>query len=626
MSYRDELKLNIELPVHDDGIPIIRTVSTRARSLGLLIDYIVTQGFYGRRVSWDLEPALHLPAEGSIGRGPRLHDSTELKTLFPSPPSKGLVHLIISTKQKREESQPVERPEFAPVALADVRIERHELVTYLYNAAETHGAFLVQGTPGSGKSSLVYQLKQYIHEHDPGACVTITGSWKKHRARIDRIEGVTETLQKSINASKITGDTVNFDFEGPQKHWILLDEAQSAYFDETARRHFVFVLFASHGIVQATPYFPKVIRGTPYQFNCTRIMGLRPTMNRLGGSEISGLYFTKEEYRRLLQMQQDLTPKLSSDLQNWIFEITSGHIGVIHGLMMAVSQASKKNGQRLTNMSLETFLGSFDGPEDMFLECLRDPASTCGIPQAQAIADPANAAIVEFCKQLLAADGPKRYTDENPPAEAEHAHQRWNCEGHLIAQPSDVASEPLKRAGAADGGEGGGQVKGNANAIARKGKTAGPKKAVEEDAPEEEVIVEEETAEEEIVEEEADVSEKSKKMTKKGKAKPAKIANSTKKSTAGAKAKPVIAGDEGQEDETDGAYKAGSKRKRATKKKTVEDGPPVKKIKKGVVAVEGVVAEGRPHRVRASTRAQVAPVSPPVKKTAAGKGKAPGRK
>ncbi|KAJ7606931.1 hypothetical protein DFH06DRAFT_1347705 [Mycena polygramma] len=180
--------------------------------------------------------------------------------------------------------------------------------------------------------------------------------------------------------------------------------------------------------------------------------------------------------------------------------------------------------------------------------------------------------------------------------------------------------ESLKGAGGSDGGDGN---------MASKGKTTEPK-AVEEEAHGEEVIeeevVEEEVIEEEGVEEEADVAEKSKKVTKKLKGKAKKVANSAKKSTGGAKAKTALAGGEGQEDETEGAHKAGTKRKRVTTKKIAEDGPPVKKAKKAVVAAEDPVAEGRPRRVRAPTKARAAPMSPLAKKTAAGKGKAPGGK
>ncbi|KAJ7602039.1 hypothetical protein DFH06DRAFT_1024348, partial [Mycena polygramma] len=186
----------------------------------------------------------------------------------------------------------------------------------------------VQGPPGSGKSLLAYQLKAYIQEQEPDARVTITTTWR------------TQPEERASPNSIICS-----------AHWVLLDEAQSTYADQdvhntmlkTYQRHFVFVFFASHGSVQNVQLSTNpadVIANTPIVFDPTRRMGLRPTMNGVGGRPILGLYFTRDEYATLLKHQADLTPKLAPDLQDYIFELSGGHVGVIKSLMGVVTSQS----------------------------------------------------------------------------------------------------------------------------------------------------------------------------------------------------------------------------------------------------------------------------------------------
>ncbi|KAJ7602050.1 hypothetical protein DFH06DRAFT_1351735 [Mycena polygramma] len=295
------------------------------------------------------------------------------------------------------------------MSLQDVVIERHELVSFLHNAAKQHKVFLVQGTTGAGTSLLAHQLQRYIHEREQ-ARVTITGVW---RDRVARVHDTVASLERKLLLSKIAGAEVDLAFNGPGKHWVLLDEAQSSYSDEAVQNmllknytdHFIFVLFASHGRA-----------GTPTVFTPDKRMGLRPTMNGSEGSAIPGLYFTKEEYQRLLEKQRDLSPTLAPDLQNYIFEVTNGHAGAMESIMKAVTVQSKSQG--LTHMSLTSFFGSYPAPEVAYRSLSSGPAFARGLPDAADIGD------IKFFKQLLVANGPKRYTGEHPPAEAEEAHRQ----------------------------------------------------------------------------------------------------------------------------------------------------------------------------------------------------------
>ncbi|KAJ7668586.1 hypothetical protein DFH06DRAFT_1321830 [Mycena polygramma] len=380
------------------------------------------------------------------GRVPQLTETTRLTTLFSSPPRTDEVHLIVSTKEARKASSEMLTEAQMPVRLTDVLIVRHELASNLYNAALQHSSFLVQGPPGSGKSLLAYQLKAYIQEQEPDARVTITTTWRtqpEERASPNSIIcSAVDTLQNNLNRSKEAGDTVDLSFQGPGKHWVLLDEAQSTYADQdvhntmlkTYQRHFVFVFFASHGSVQNVQLSTNpadVVANTPIVFDPTRRMGLRPTMNGVGGRPILGLYFTRDEYATLLKHQADLTPKLAPDLQDYIFELSGGHVGVIKSLMGVVTSQSKANGHQ--GMSLPTFLATFDNPADALRYSCSGDAVLRGLPSKPTIQHAANGAIVKYCKKLLIQNGPFIYPVGEVPEVAHQAHKL----GWLITEAED---------------------------------------------------------------------------------------------------------------------------------------------------------------------------------------------
>jgi hypothetical protein len=65
-------------------------------------------------------------------------------------------------------------------------------------------------------------------------------------------------------------------------------------------------------------------------------MGLRPTKN--GDLHIPGLYFLPEEYDSLLQIWSNQLPTLAQDLRDWVFVVSSGHIGAIDSILATVKR------------------------------------------------------------------------------------------------------------------------------------------------------------------------------------------------------------------------------------------------------------------------------------------------
>ncbi|KAJ7602033.1 hypothetical protein DFH06DRAFT_1351718 [Mycena polygramma] len=166
-------------------------------------------------------------------------------------------------------------------------------------------------------------------------------------------------------------------------------------------------------------------------------------MNGVGGHPILGLYFTRDEYATLLKHQADLTPKLAPDLQDYIFELSGGHVGVIKSLMGVVTSQSKADGpqgQRLSYMTLPTFLGTFDSPSHALLYSCSGDAVTRGLPSKPAIQHAANGNIVEYCKLLLIKKGPLVYPVGEVPPVAHQAHKL----GWLITEAEDPEENKVR--------------------------------------------------------------------------------------------------------------------------------------------------------------------------------------
>ncbi|KAJ7207129.1 hypothetical protein GGX14DRAFT_636387 [Mycena pura] len=371
--------------------PILTSLSDNRRQIG----------YYN--LGWEQHPRLHAPApnEGPNKWGLKYPALSRLSDFFAEPPSPTEIHLVLVTRNFF----------FLHLMVFDKYVLQWRL-------KPTHALdHLVRGTPGSGKTTVCWQLRNYILDNDSGARVTITKMWVQR-----------DSVAASIQASRVDGDTFDPGYGGSQ--WLLLDEAQTTYEDVDLWAAFkdfpknVFVIcFASHGSRErdVTNIVP-----TPESIQPHMRMVLRPTKNGWPTlRNIPGLYFTREEYEQLLPNQQRLSelPKLIPDIEDWIFEVTNGHIGAISSILDVVTSMAK-GPPRVDEMSMAVFFAKFSSPEDMFKVCSLGGAFARGIPREEDLKSPSNLHSLGFCRRLLETDGPLFFEAHEIPDDAQQAHQQ----------------------------------------------------------------------------------------------------------------------------------------------------------------------------------------------------------
>ncbi|KAJ7207125.1 hypothetical protein GGX14DRAFT_636360 [Mycena pura] len=399
---------NVLLP--DGENPVTRTIWVdHTTTFSQFLTAIVEGKYYGVGFGWEQKPTLHAPAPDLNKWGTQYPALSRLSEYFAEPPSPTEIHVVIVTSDLATQTHTRTRP--------PAEVQRSELVSYLYEAGKQLGLFLVRGTPGSGKTTVCWQLRNYILDNDSGARVTITKAWKQR-----------DSVAASIQASYVDGDTFDPGYGGSQ--WLLLDDAQTTYEDVDLWAAFkdfpknVFVIcFASHGSQERDV---TNIVATSESIQPHMRMGLRPTENGWPTlRNIPGLYFTREEYEQLLLIRQRLSelPKLIPDIKDWIFEVTNGHIGAISSILDVVTSMAK-GPPRVDEMSMAGFFAKFSGPEDVFQVCSLGRAFARGIPSDKDLKNPSNIDSLGFCQKLLEADGPLFFEKHEIPDGAQQAHKR----------------------------------------------------------------------------------------------------------------------------------------------------------------------------------------------------------
>ncbi|KAJ6586995.1 hypothetical protein DFH09DRAFT_241764 [Mycena vulgaris] len=194
----------------------------------------------------------------------------------------------------------------------------------------------LRGTTGSGKSTLCLLVFNHIIAKEPDSRVSVTGLWKDHKKA-----NPNSRVQDSLAASCERGYP-DFDLQAAtvrQHHWVLFDEVQTTYDDDVLWSSFLkepndgffVVLFASYGS-QSPPGVSARSIGTRNNFLPHQCMSLRATRNGIHAEEIPGLYFVPAEFNHFIAVkrQKDMDlPIMAQDLLDWIFRVSSGHIGAI---------------------------------------------------------------------------------------------------------------------------------------------------------------------------------------------------------------------------------------------------------------------------------------------------------
>ncbi|KAJ7451046.1 hypothetical protein FB451DRAFT_709485 [Mycena latifolia] len=277
--------------------------------------------------------------------------------------------------------------------------------------------FFVRGTPSAGKTTLCYQLFNYLLRILPNDRVSYVKIWEQQ-------ETVKRSLVKSCMQGDLQDDPQCVD-DASVPHWLLFDEAQTTYSDQHLWTTFLkdlpgqyrVVLFASYGSQE--PQGAVDIIGAPIVIPPHLQMGLRPTENGPLSAYIPGLYFTWEEFAQLLEQRSSLQeelPVLDADISTWVFETSGGHIGAIDSILQSIQYVAKNLG-RVKKIALAKFFGAYSGPAEaqgmVFLRGLREDW----------LRSPENAVPVKYIRELLG-PGAKTYEAFEVPDAAREAHER----------------------------------------------------------------------------------------------------------------------------------------------------------------------------------------------------------
>ena len=127
--------------------------------------------------------------------------------------------------------------------------------------------------------------------------------------------------------------------------WLLFDEAQDTLWDVELWEYFkkprsnVYVVFFGHlGLAQIDQEPDGVIRNTPVYIPPTRRVGLHPT--NPGGPCLLFSYEEYQEYIHARRMAIEGTPNLDEDLQEWIYQVSGGHVSAMIAMLALATDVS----------------------------------------------------------------------------------------------------------------------------------------------------------------------------------------------------------------------------------------------------------------------------------------------
>lgn len=192
-----------------------------------------------------------------------------------------------------------------------------------------------RGTPTSGKSMLAQLLYEHVKKNHPDREV-FEFSWPGHPP-----SGINTASKYVRLLNSILGTNMDFSrWKARSKIVLIIDEAQLSYEYDSLWVDFLkpiasdpalegplIMLFTSYGSPSQVP-FDTPFGTTPVHFTAEQRVSIRPRFNN--NFHVS-LYFTRAEFDDVISRVGKYHSKdgqlfaLSSDLSNYIWEITHGH-------------------------------------------------------------------------------------------------------------------------------------------------------------------------------------------------------------------------------------------------------------------------------------------------------------
>ncbi|KAJ7657977.1 hypothetical protein B0H17DRAFT_353274 [Mycena rosella] len=216
---------------------------------------------------------------------------------------------------------------------------------------QLHGSSLVQvrGTPGSGKTTLMHHLNNFILDQYPEATIVRFWSWEKPSALIPYNDS-TRTIQR-FETQQTPGGALKWDeLTSPalSRTYLLFDDAQNTNFDhflwgelfKTVPSNVHILLLCSYGSTwKYDPTDPNSVHGTLFEIPPTQLVGLRPTPQVK-----HHLLFSQKDYNQIILHRSHSSSNhhisLNQALHDRIFSACEGHIGAMSAYLGIVYAAA----------------------------------------------------------------------------------------------------------------------------------------------------------------------------------------------------------------------------------------------------------------------------------------------
>ncbi|BDD61460.1 hypothetical protein MAP00_006504 [Monascus purpureus] len=228
---------------------------------------------------------------------------------------------------------------FQPIGIGSHVVSRNKLVDELIARVKSFHIIRVNGTPASGKTTIMNLMVNKLFECDPATPIYVLSGWK--------MESVCSANGWAAYLEKQTG--IHGRCWLTHRGYLFLDEAQQSFWDdelwadlfkavEPASQVYI-VLFMSYGSPTRgfTGFEQEKYVKTPMVFGAEQQISLRPDENVTWPWRPVGLLLDADEANEVVERYAqtiipNCRPILTQDLKQEFFRSSNGHVGLITSL------------------------------------------------------------------------------------------------------------------------------------------------------------------------------------------------------------------------------------------------------------------------------------------------------
>lgn len=330
-----------------------------------------------------------------------------------------------------------------PVGLGHHVIPRSRLVDELIARVKHFHIVRVNGTPASGKTTLLNLMANELLASDPSTPVYIISGWEKNQ-----VGSANDWAAYLENRTGIHGRSWL-----THRGYLFIDEAQQSYWDDQlwadlfkaiepiSQAHII--LFMSYGSPTRgfTGFDQEKYVKTPMNFSPDQQISLRPNKNTDWPWKPVSLLLDEDEANEVVERYapafiSNCKPILTPDFKQGLFLASNGHVGLITSLISLLTSAQEISDivRRCQPLHwLTTSKALFSDPKQLFQSLQKLPFAR-GLPPLRIIQQPDAASVL---KKAIACDGIYESSFENRVPDLKKALEYIWMNGWLHAEKSD---------------------------------------------------------------------------------------------------------------------------------------------------------------------------------------------